>query len=76
MSVEVALPDAPVWRGELKSDYIAAPAPEWVDPALLRRAAKEGKRAQNLHGNPAAVSDKERFFRLEHHGVLTIRNCM
>ena len=38
-----SLPDAPVWRGQARPDYIAAPAPEWVDPSLLRRAAKEEK---------------------------------
>jgi hypothetical protein len=39
-----ALPDAPVWRGHARLDYIAAPAPEWVDPSELRRAKEEKNR--------------------------------
>ena len=38
------LPDAPVWRGQVKPDYIAAPSLEWVDPSELRRAREEKNR--------------------------------
>eukprot|EP00291_Cryptomonas_curvata_P014151 CAMPEP_0172176712 /NCGR_PEP_ID=MMETSP1050-20130122/14985_1 /TAXON_ID=233186 /ORGANISM="Cryptomonas curvata, Strain CCAP979/52" /LENGTH=184 /DNA_ID=CAMNT_0012849055 /DNA_START=33 /DNA_END=583 /DNA_ORIENTATION=+ len=54
------LPDAPVWRGQARSDYIAAPAPEWIDPSLLRRAAKGGKDHVDARIDPFSENDKTR----------------
>jgi hypothetical protein len=54
-----SLPDAPVWRGQARPDYIAAPAPEWVDPPT-RRAAKGEKNRVDVRIESFGEYDQQR----------------